>query len=330
MRNPAGMAAEETMDKVWEIKDPESYRRVKKTPTGPRPAPAEQKDPARAYNLSMFCWGGGQLYNDQLVKGTAFLVSLVLVVAGIALFAIYDEDLLHFLRARGTSLSAAFLGGEVLLFCILLFWVSNAIDAYRTSARTRKTLFRGVPSRVTPFLGSLAVPGWGQFLNGQPIKGSIFSVLAVISVFSVLAVVLTFLAWPLLDATDTRFLVEGISAVCLFIVPLTPLLWALGAYDALKVSRDDLLKEPLWERIKAAYYRARTQGIVRGLFPQIKGTFLLVLFLAFFVLVVNYWFPAEFYAGLFASVQTLLRDRGMTIVPELIDRLLAVMAAMGR
>ena len=323
------MATGEIMDKVWEIKDPDAYLRKKKAHSGPRPAPAEQKDPARAYSLSIFYWGGGQLYNDQLVKGTAFLVSLLLVTAGIVLFAIYNEELLRFLRERGVSLSDAFFTGEVLLFCIVLFWVSNAADAYRTSARTRKTRFPGVSSRVTPFLGSLVLPGWGQFLNGQPLKGSIYSVLAVISIFSVISVILTFLAWPLLDDTDARFLAEGIAAVCLFIAPLVPLLWALGAYDALKVSSDDLLKEPLWERIKAAYYRARTQGIVRGVFPQIKGTVMLVLFLAFFVIVVHYWFPVGFYAKLLASVQTLLRERGMTIVPELIERLLAMMAERG-
>jgi TM2 domain-containing membrane protein YozV len=317
------------MEKVWEIKDPDAYLRGKKTRSGSRPAPAEQKDPAKAYNLSMFYWGGGQLYNDQLVKGAAFLVSMLLVTAGIVLFAIYSGELLQFLREQRISLSGVFLGGEVLLFCIILFWVSNAADAYRRAARTRTTRFRGVISRVKPLLGSLMVPGWGQFLNGQPIKGSLFSGLAVIGVFSLLSVVLTYRAWPLLDASDTRFVVEGIAAVCLLLCPLAPLLWALGAYDALKVSNDELLKEPLWERIKAAYYRGRTQGIVRGIFPQIKGTFMLVFLLAFLVIVVHYWFPADFYAKQLLSEQTLLRDRGMTLIPELIDRLLAVMADRG-
>ena len=67
------------MEKVWEVKDPKAYLQGKKAPTGPRPAPAEQKDPARAYNLSMFYWGGGQLYNDQLRKGGAFMVLMLLV-----------------------------------------------------------------------------------------------------------------------------------------------------------------------------------------------------------------------------------------------------------
>jgi hypothetical protein len=318
------------MDKVWEIKDPASYLRGKKPATGPRPAPREEKDPSKAYNLSMFYWGGGQLYNDQLVKGAVFLVSQALVLAGAVLFVIYNNEMLQFMRASGASLSSMFLGGEALLFSILLFWVSNAADAYRRAAGTRKTRFRGTNNRVAPFLGSLVVPGWGQFLNGQPVKGSLFSVLAVIESSSILSVAFTFLAWPLLDSGNARFVVEGIFAVCLIIAPTAPLVWILSAYDAFKVSHDDLLKEPLWERIKAAYYRGRTQGWVRGVFPQIKGTFLLVLFLTFFIIVVYYWFPTGFYAKLLASMETLLRGRGMTIVPELIGKLLAQMAAMGR
>jgi len=157
------------------------------------------------------------------------------------------------------------------------------------------------------------------------VKGGIFASLAVVCIFAVLSVLLTFLAWPVLDASDVRFLIEGIAAVALMAVPLVPLLWAFGCYDALAVSSDDLLKEPLGERIKAAYYRGRTQGWVRGVFPQIKRIFLLLLFLSFFVIVVYYWFPKDFYAGLLRSVQRVLGERGMTIVPELIDKLLTTM-----
>lgn len=318
------------MEKVWEIKDPEAYLRGKKAPSGPRPAAREQKDPARAYNLSMFYWGGGQLYNDQLRKGGVFMVLMLLMFGGTVLGIIYRVELDQFLLGHGIARSRTFLAAEFLFLAVLLFWVSNAADAYRTAARTRKTPFPGVPSRVIPLLGSLLFPGWGQFLNGQPVKGSLCSVLAVIASFSVLSVIFTFLAWPRLDPGDDRFIVEGISAVCLLIAPLAPLLWTFSAYDAFKVSSDDLLKEPLWERIKAAYYRGRTQGIVRGVFPQIKWTVMLVLFLAFFVIAVHYWFATGFYVRLLASVQTQLRDRGMTIVPELIGKLMAVMAPVGR
>jgi hypothetical protein len=321
---PAAMPAGKTMEKVWEIKNPEAYLRGKKPPYGPRPAPADQKDPAKAYNLSMFYWGGGQLYNDQLRKGGIFMVLMLLVFGGTIMGIIYRVELDQFLLGRGITRSRMFLSSEMLMFFVLLFWVSNAADAYRTASRTRKIRFHGVSSRVTPFLGSLLVPGWGQFLNGQPIKGSLFSILTVITGFSVLTVVLTFLVWPFLDSGDDRFIVEEISAVCLLMAPLAPLLWTVSAYDAFKVSSDDLLKESLWERIKAAYYRGRTQGFVRGIFPQIKGTVLLVLFLSFLVIVVHYWFPTGFYSGILRSVQRLLGERGMTIVPDLIGKLLEI------
>jgi TM2 domain-containing membrane protein YozV len=315
------------MEKIWEIKDPDAYTRGKKTVIRRGPPPREEKDPAKAYSLSMFYWGGGQLYIDHIVKGTAFLLTAVTLLAFVILGVIYCGEVLDFLRSRNISLSSAFLGGEIFLFLVLLFWAFNAGDAYQGAARTRKVRFRGVNSRISPFLGSLVCPGWGQFLNGQPLKGSVYSGLTVIGTFAVFSTVLTYLVWPLLDATDTRYIVEGISSVSICIVPFVPLLWAVSVYDALKVSLDDLLKEPLWERIKAAYYRGRTQGWMRGVFPQVKRTFMLVLFLSFFLIVVHYWFPESYYIDLLTGVKRVLSDRGMTIVPEMIERALALMVS---
>ncbi len=316
------------MEKVWEIKDPDSYLR-KKTVVRRGPA-VEEKDPAKAYSLSLLCWGGGQLYNNQLAKASIFLITMALLLVFGVLGAINFSELLKFLRERKISLSDAFLYLETALFFILMLWIFNAGDAYHFARRTRRKPYRGVNSKLTPALASLVLPGWGQFLNGQQLKGSLYAGLSVVGIFSVLSVVLTYLAWPLLDASDTRFLVEGISSVSLVIVPFVPLLWLFGAYDALMVSRDDLKKEPLWERIKAAYYRGRSQGWVRGVFPQIKGTLLLFLTLVFFVIVVFFWSPKEFYAEQLTIVKRALSGRGMTIVPGLIDRLLAWMAGAGR
>ncbi len=312
------------MEKVWEIKDPDSYLR-KKTVVRRGP-PVAEKDPAKAYSLSLLCWGGGQLYNNQLAKASIFLIAMALLLVFVVLGSINFDELLKFLHENSISLSDAFLYLEIALFFIIMLWFFNAGDAYHFARRTRKTPFRGVKSRFTPLFASLVLPGWGQFLNGQQLKGSLFVGLSVVAIFSVLSVVLTYLAWPLLDASDTRFLVEGISAVCLVIVPFVPLLWLFSAYDALIVSHDDLKKEPLWERIKAAYYRGWSQGWIRGVFPQIKGTFLLFLMLVFFVIVVYFWSPKEFYAEQLTSVKRVLSERGMTIVPALIDRMLAWMA----
>ena len=316
------------MQKEWEIKDPKSYFR-KQDPakqSAPPAAPVApirtEKDPGRAYSLSMIAWGLGQLYNNQVGKGAALLVSMVIFVVAAVLSAIMHDDLFRFLLVRGISPSVALLCAGAFGFCILLFWILNAGDAYQRAARLRRTPFTGVDSRVTPVLASMVMPGWGEFLNGQPIKGSIYTGLSTIIVFAALSTYALFHLWPILDASNARFIAEGISAVSLCVVPFSPLLWVLCAYDAYVVSGDSLKKEPLRERIKAAYYRGRTQGWVAGVFPQIEGTVMLALFLTFAMIVFHYWFAAGFYLRKLVSMQTLLRDRGMTIVPELIGKLL--------
>jgi TM2 domain-containing membrane protein YozV len=315
-----------SMEKVWEIKDPDALMKSMTTKRIRKQAPPrDEKDPAKAFTLSMLYWGGGQLYNDQIAKGAVFVITMVLLFVFTVLGATNSDELLKFLRESRVSLSDAFLYLEIALFLIILFWVVNAGDAYHHARRMRKTPFRGVSSRLTPLLGSLVLPGWGQFLNGQQLKGSFFSGLAVIGIFSVLSIVLTLLAWPLLDASDSRFLVEGIFAVCIIIVPFVPLLWLFGAYDALRVSLDDLKKEPVWERIKAAYYRCRSQGLVRGVVPHIKLTLMLVLFLVFSAIVVKHSFPRGFYADQLMHLRSHLSSQGMTIVPVLISRILELL-----
>jgi TM2 domain-containing membrane protein YozV len=316
------------MEKVWQIPDPDELLRIPKTGTPKKPAPVrEAKDPAKAYTLSTVVWGLGQLYTDQIVKGALFMVLMLLAAAG-AVFSFFSWDtVLVFLVLRDLSLSGAFLNLEILLFCLLLLWTYNAGDAYHRAAKSRTTRFRGVSSRVSPVLCSLMVPGWGQYLNGQPVKGGIYRSLSVLAIFSLLSAPAVFLAWPYLEHTNSRFIVEGIFAVSVLGAPLLPLLWAFSVHDAFKVSRDDLLKEPLGERLKAAYYRGRTQGWVRGVFPQVKGTFLLVLFLAFFIIVVDYWFPKSFYVEQLTHLRSTLDHQGMTIVPELIG---SILAATGR
>jgi len=315
------------MEKVWEIKDPDSLLTELATKRGRKQAPRrlDEKDPGKAYSLSMLHWGGGQLYNDQF-KGAVFLAMMLLVVAGTVLSAIFHDELLKFLQGLGISTAEIFLGAEVLLLCILVFWSYNAADAYHGAARTRRTPFPGIRSRILPVLGSAVFPGWGQFLNGQPLKGSIYASLAVLGVFSLAALAATLLAWPSLEPSDARFVVEGIFAVSLLAAPIFPPVWALSVHDAFKVSGDEIKKEPLWERIKAAYYRGRTQGFVRGVFPHFRLTLLLVLVLALLLMAVRYSFAKGFYLDWLKQLSAYLSSQGMTIVPELISRLLEFLA----
>jgi TM2 domain-containing membrane protein YozV len=311
------------MEKVWVIEDPDEYLRPQNTKrlTTESPAPIE-KSPAVAYSLSIFFWGGGQIYNDQRVKGLLFLSLMLILCTGAVLSFVFWQYLLKFVLDHRISRVSLFLLLEFLLFCALMFWHYNAGDAYHRAVKTRREPFMGIQSHVYPFICSLVIPGWGQFLNGQPIKGSVFSGFSLISLFSLISAPCIILAWPSLEASETRFIIEGIFTFIVLFAPLIPFLWIFSSFDALKVSIDDLKKEPLFDRIKYANNRRRTQGLVRGVFPHIKSTILAVLFFAFFSIIMYYfYFPTHYYEEQLASAQTWLQNRGMTIVPDLIGRL---------
>ncbi len=312
------------MDKVWEIKNPKEYlkagRKLRKAPV------RDEKNPARAYTLSLLLWGSGQSYNGDHGKALVFQVLLITLFVGTVLAVVFSDHLLLFLRTQQIPLSRTFLFVELMFFGILVLWISIAGDAYRTAARSRSTRYRGIPNHVYPCLCSLLVPGWGQFLNGQPIKGTFFSALSVFGLFAIVSIPATLLLWPSLEVSHARTLVEKIFAMTVLYAPLVPFVWLLSAYDALKVSLDDLKKEPLWERIKAANNRRRTQGWIQGVFPRIRSTVVLLFFLIVLSLIISHILPGGFYADLLGAVSTGLRRQGMTILPEIIDRAVPVIA----
>jgi len=315
-------------EKIWEIKDPDSYTKSgrKKQATRETAQPArEEKDPAKAYSRSVFIWGAGQNYNGEYGKSLAFMLLMFALCLGAGLALFFRDALLLYLKTVRIPFADAFLAAEILLLCILLFWLGNAGDAYHRAAKTRRTRFPGMPSRVYPCLGSLLLPGWGQFLNGQPLKGSLFSAFGALGLFSLVSVPAVLLAWPSLEARDSRLIIESLFTVSVVSAPLLPLLWLFSAYDALRVSLDDYKKEPLWERIKAANNRRRTKGLVRGVFPWLGRTFALALILAVSVIVVTRNFPAGYYVEGLASLRRELTKLGMLILPELITKLLALL-----
>jgi TM2 domain-containing membrane protein YozV len=312
------------MEKVWVVKDPGQYRSFQETwPVTDESPPDVEKNPAVAYTLSLFCWGAGQLYNGQKKKGLWFLFAMLLSCTGAALSFVYWSPLFQALRSYDISCLSMFITAEVLFFSALVFWNYNAGNAYHTSVQARTTPFTEVPSRAYPFLCSLLIPGWGQHLNGQPVKGALFNFFSLFSLFSIVSIPATLLAWPSLEASGARRTVEEIFTLMVLFVPLIPVVWIFGSFDAFKVSIDDLKKEPLFDRIKYANNRRRMHGLVRGVFPHIRSTVFLLLLLVFLFLISSYVVPKHFYIEQLADAQTWLRSRGMTIVPELIGRLLS-------
>ncbi len=318
------------MEKVWVIEDPDEQPKFLKTKNITKSLlRAAEKSPAKAYTLSLFFWGVGQNYNDQRGKGLLFQLFMLAFCTVSVLSLFFKDSLLQFLHSHNISAAQVIILVELLFFCSLIFWTYNAGDAYHTATKTRKTPFKGTQSRVYPFICSLLIPGWGQFLNGQPIKGSIYAGFSVLGIFSMATIPAIMLAWPSLEASETRLIVEEIFTFAVLYAPLIPLIWIFGSYDAFKVSLDDLKKEPFLDRIKYANNRRRTQGWVRGVFPHFKSTIILCLILVVLTVIIYFTFPESYYRNQLTYVQALLKKQGMTMVPELIDRVLSVTTLAG-
>ena len=318
------------MEKIWEIKDPDEYLKPRK-PAQRRSAASLriEKDPARAYTLSLCWWGAGQSYNEEYGKSLFVQVLLIMLFVASILAVLFNDRLQFFLQAHHIPPSQSFLFAEILFFSILVLWTAVAGDAYRVAARARSTRFPGIQSRVYPCLCSLLFPGWGQFLNGQPIKGIFFSAVRVFGMFAIVSIPVTLLVWPSLKPSDDLFLVEAVFAVTVLYAPLIPFVWLFNAYDALKVSLDELKKESLWERIKSANNRRRTKGWIRGVFPQIRSTLLLMLVLIILVFILSRAFPVGYYTGLLRTVSGELSRQNMTILPQIIDQVATLAATIG-
>lgn len=319
------------MEKAWVIQDADRhfYRLGVRRATEGLPF-ADQKNPATAYTLSLFFCGAGQSYSGLRMKGVLFQAFMLLILIGAALLLLFGEPLLAMLASYGVGTVEAFLAAELLLFCSLAFWSYNAADAYAAAVRTRRVPFPGVRNRVLPLVCSLLVPGWGQYLNGQPRKGALLAALAVLGIFSLATVPAVLFFWQELEPSGARSIVETIFAAAVLYAPLVPVIAVLSGYDALKVSIDDAKKESLLDRIMLTVSRIRIEGWVRSLVPTMRAA---VVFALLVGLVLFFRDrapePARYYSTHLSGARTWLEERGMTIVPGLIGKVLSGKGANG-
>ncbi|MEJ2110746.1 MAG: hypothetical protein P8Z37_12725 [Acidobacteriota bacterium] len=318
------------MDKVWVIPSLEELLLdTKEKHRQPDPFASQEKNPAIAYSWSVFFWGGGQFYNNRIAQGLSFLVLMAAFYSGIAITILYWPGIVRFLHNRGMSVSVFLLIAFAILLCGLIFRSLCCSDAYNRSLKNRINLFTGMQNRAVPFICSILIPGWGQFLNGQPLKGSIFASFSVVSYFSLIAVPVTLLVWKDLEPSFARFLVESIFTIAIFFLPLIPFIWIWSSYDALKVSLEEWKKQPLWLRIKAATHHCRNRVWVRRSIKHIKRTFALAMFLVFLLIMLVNYSPGQFYFYELASTRSKLQLKGMTLLPNLLGRMSYKVAASG-
>jgi len=293
----------------------------------PRPhKPAEEaapevKSPARAASLSLVLWGGGDFYNGQRARGRWLLLLQILSLGVLIGAGLSWPHLIGWLDRyfRFETTVPALL---ILLFMWgMAGWVWGTFRAYREADRGREP-FAGKEQEGIAALCSCAVPGWGQYLNGQPRKGAMFQTLFFLEGFAWITLLAAYTGFESLQRPENRAVLETVLLGAAAALPLLTFPRVLSAYDAFKVARYPGLRQSPWLRMKFAWTRYRT-GVARQL-PGAKRrirALVLILLLVLADLLAIFYSPRSFYVSQAAWLGRHLRGKGMVQVPAFLDAL---------
>jgi TM2 domain-containing membrane protein YozV len=308
-------------DKVFVLEDSpfESLPPRPHKPVEEEEAAPGGKNPAWAASLSLFLWGGGDFYNGQRARGRWLLLLQILylgVLIGAGLSWPLPIRWLDRYFRFGTTVPALLI---LLVTWGMAGWVWGTFHAYREADRGREP-FAGREQEGIAALCSCAVPGWGQYLNGQPLKGAIFQTLLFLEVLAWITLVAAYTGFETLRRPENRAFLETVLLVAAAALPLLTLPRVLSAYDAFRVARYPGLRQPPWHRAKFALTRYWT-GTGRGL-PSMRRciqALVLILLLVGADFLHSFLNPRTFYASQAASLAHHLRGKGMVQIPALLN-----------
>lgn len=199
------------------------------------PGAAGGAGPVVASSLSLFIPGAGQAWNGQRQLG--LLIFLIQALAVSAHWAIAQRwsELVGICQLFGWSEWQVFRAlalADVALVGVLL---GGVYHAYRRAERDAGG-FDGLAQPIASGLASMAVPGWGQLLNGQPGK-ALFFLSGLLGGLYVLGFSLLTPAVRLIEEADpTRLLMDRATSVAIGVLGAGVLLWVLAVYDAVLVA----------------------------------------------------------------------------------------------
>lgn len=283
---------------------------------------AKQKNPALAYSLSLIIWGCGQLYNRRWKSGIPLLLFMIIFYSSMSMIIIYWTTIVNFSESINISRSETLLTCGFFYISGLLTWHFNSCLAYLTTIKINDNSPEGVKSILLPTVCSLLIPGWGQFLNGQPKKGIFFQIFSFSGFIALPAILIVFLTWPTLEASQDRLIVEWIFTISIIFTPFILMMWLFSIYDASRISMDNIKKEPLRKRI--GYHINRYQhniqiyGWKNAILQIVKRIVLVILLLAFGIISYHY-IPREFYIQKLKDLGSQTSQEGMTVIPDLVN-----------
>lgn len=315
-------------DNVWLIEDFDSPNR---RPAGGRtaereidaaPDKARQLDPALAFSLSLLLWGGGQFYGGRRKAGLLYLLLMVDFYAFLGIAWTYRPAAASLLEWAHISRSCGLAALAIFYVSGMAVWLSGAIQAYYRATKTLSRPFDGVKNPVLPFVCSLAVPGWGQFLNGQAKKGFFFLFFAAAGFVALAASLVVFPRFPSLKPSAARLFLEVLLTGAVVASPLILLAWTLSVHDATRVCLDRYKKEPLGKRMRTLMNNLPRRQWLRGAARNARRPLALGLLLAVSFMAFRIFFQEDFYVARLRNLQRDLAGRQMVLLPEMIKRVL--------
>jgi TM2 domain-containing membrane protein YozV len=301
------------------IETPPPGKRQPERGTESRPLPeASQKSPAWSFSLSMFVWGGGQMYLGKYRPGAIYMAAMVFFYSFASVLVYFRNSASRMIAEVGIQPSVFISGVVASLLACLILWLASAVSAYYGAASSRSEPFLGVENEFWPFFGSLLFPGWGQFLNGQPKKGLFFLLFGAAGIFSASLLFASRYLWPMLDAGPARNVFEICLATALVLIPVFLLMWIVSAYDAFRASRE-MFRQRL--SLKNTGYRLGSLWTLRRLIP--RGSAVLGLLLA--ISLGMQFVPKSYYLGSLEKIRVEMLNSHMQVMPELVERAIEVL-----
>jgi TM2 domain-containing membrane protein YozV len=284
----------------------------------------EQKNPSLAYSLSILIWGCGQFYNRQWRSGVLFLLFMIMFTVFMGVVVVYWQFITSSFESVYISHSEAFLILGFFYLLGLIVWHFNAWQAYFRSIKMNQKSTKNIKGTVLPAVCSLLMPGWGQLLNGQTKKGLFFQLFSFTGLAVFPFIIITFLLWPTLETSRSRFIIEWIFSMGILLFPFFLLIWLLNIFDAAKVSLDYRKKEPFRMRMKYVInrfrYHMQVYGWKNALLAFVKRNALVIVLLVFCVISFHY-VPRKFYGQQLQNLGDRMTERDMTVIPDIIRKL---------
>lgn len=280
---------------------------------------ANEKNPAIAATLSMFLWGGGQIYNKDTKRGLYLLSAMAVFGLSFSMILINWGAVFTFLKGIGLTPMNIILMFFFLYALIMLLWYGNIIHAYLAVDRARNEPFNGTDHPVLSGIASTLIPGWGQILNGQFRKGMLYLFLFFSGLFCLTFIISATALWPSIDLEYEKSAFETVLLTILILVVIVSLLWLINIFDAVIVAFEPVKKEPVRKRLRYSINRIKSRRSQIELWERMKVTAFLVLLLILSVAISYSVFPKEYYYNTLTSLSRDLNKSGMKVLPAFIQ-----------